>query len=171
MDLKSAGKNIMVNGKVIAVTTGGALLSRKFLDFNVMFKAQPADSALRKHQGIIKLLLALGIAGNVKNDTVKQLLNGVAIEGAIQAVRAYGGGTFFQPLGAGDEAFMAGAADDFLQGLIDGADESLLGPGVANQYPASVAGNFNDFTANAMSAVSGMAGEDDMGANAETFQW
>ena len=168
MDLKSASKNIMVNGKVIAVTTGGALLSRKFLDFNTMFATQPANGMLRKHQGIIKLLLALGIAGNVKNDTVKQLLNGVAIEGAIQAVRAYGGGTFFQPIGAGDDVFISGAADDFLQGLIDGADDSLLGAGVTNQYPATV-GAFNDFTANAMSAVSGTP-DDEVGA-ADSYQW
>ena len=66
LNLKSAGKSVMTNGKEVGLTLGGALLSRKYLDFDMMFKNQAPDSFMRKHQGIIKFLAGTIGGGMVK---------------------------------------------------------------------------------------------------------
>ena len=167
LNLKSAGKSVMTNGKEVGLTLGGALLSRKYLDFDMMFKNQAPDSFMRKHQGIIKFLAGTIGAGMVKgNSLLRPVLNGVALEGGIKAVRTYGGGNFFQPLGEGDSLLGEGGAagDGFLADVLEGAgDESLLGEGsVTNQYAASVSG-MSDLTQNAFNSVSGVSGVPDDG--------
>jgi hypothetical protein len=148
--IKGATKSVMTEGKTVVIVLAGALASRKFLDFDTMFATQPADGYLRKHQGAIKFLGATIATGFVKNKMVKELLMGVALEGGIKAVRTYGGGNFFQPLGEED----MGGADAELQELLNGADDDSLLGSVNNQYAASVAGA--DLTANSSNAVSGM---------------
>jgi hypothetical protein len=172
LNLKSAGKSVMTNGKEVGLTLGGALLSRKFLDFDVMMKNQPADSFMRKHQGIIKFLVGTIGAGMVKqNSMLRPILNGVALEGGIKAVRTYGGGSFFPQLGEDSNLLGDGAQDGLLGDyelaeILAGADDMGADDmgSVVNEYPSSVSGG--GLTENAFSSVAGVSGvpSDDMGA-------
>jgi hypothetical protein len=155
LNIKSATKSVMTNGKEVALTVAGALVAGKFLNFDTMFAAQPPTSYMRKHQGAIKFLAATIGAGMVKSSSpLRPLLNGVALEGGLRMVRAYGGGTFFQPLGA-ENLMLEGADDAELNEILEGADDDLMGS-ITSNYQEAVAGPETDLTNNAASAVSGM---------------
>ena len=89
LNIKSATKSVMTNGKEVALTVAGALAAGKFLNFDTMFASQPPTSYMRKHQGVIKFIAATIGAGMVKNTSpLRPLLNGVALEGGLRMVRA-----------------------------------------------------------------------------------
>ena len=156
LNIKSATKSVLTNGKEVGLTVAGALVAGKFLNFDTMFATQPPTSMVRKHQGAIKFLVATVAAGMVKSSSpLRPVLNGVALEGGLRMIRAYGGGTFFQPIGADD--LMLEGADAELDALLNGADDDLMGS-ITNNYEAAVSGPADDLTNNSASAVSGMPG-------------
>lgn len=106
-NLKSIGKNIGKDAMEVGLIMGGAIASRKFIDLDSLLKDQPADGFLRKHQGGIKAVAALSIAAalpaNKKNDMIRSILFGVAIDGALREVRTLttddAGTSWFEQIG------------------------------------------------------------------------
>ena len=92
-------------GKLGAVALG-TVASAKFLDFNQIFSNQPADSLLRKNQGLIKVGAAILLMPMIKNDMLKMVLLGVGVEGGIRSLRRFTtsaetGDSFFPQIGRG----------------------------------------------------------------------
>lgn len=131
---KAVAKHTAVTVGEVAVLTGGIILTKKFLDFRVIFKNQIAadpkyaDKFHIKHQGAIKLVGGAALACFIKNPWLRMLAIGVAIEGAITEARVLTtnsetGVSFFDQIGAGDEDDMDGLGE-IDQELIDAAKQT-----------------------------------------------
>lgn len=137
---KSVAKKGLMTVAEVAVITGGALLTTKFLDFNTLFKDQIAkdptfaDKWFVKYQAPIKLVAGATLAAYVKNPWMKLFFAGVAVNGAIGTVRlatAKDDGTnFFQPIGNIDERLRQYAA---MNGPLSQRDQTY----VAGDVPLS----------------------------------
>lgn len=104
-NFKSATKTLGTDAMDLGLIIGGAVASKKFLDFSNIFKNQKPDSAIIKYQGGIKVAAGLIGRGFVKNKYVKNLLTGVAFEGGLSLLRTMtmkDGKTFFEPIGEQD---------------------------------------------------------------------
>jgi len=77
----------------VGVVTGGALLTTKFLDFNILFKDQIAKDPTFankwyiKYQAPIKLVAGTFLASYVKNPWLKLAFIGIGVNGAIGTIR------------------------------------------------------------------------------------
>ena len=130
----------------ISVLTGTIVLTKKFLDFNVLFKnkiaADPtfANKWYIKHQGAIKLVGGALAAAHVDNPWLKLLFIGVAIEGAITELRTVttddAGVSFFDKIGRNPANDAANAQADAI--LIDMARKSDRTAGVPQEYGSTV---------------------------------
>ena len=106
---KDAVKVAGMTAGEVAVLGTGMLLTKKFLDFNVLFKKQIeknpklADAWYIKHQGIIKIAVGVLAAAYIKNPWLRLLAIGVAAEGFISEVRVIStnkdGVSFFDKIG------------------------------------------------------------------------
>ncbi len=102
---KEFGKNLGRSAMDVGVVGISMLASRKFLDFDVIFKNQPADSMVRKSGGYIKGIGGIILAGMVKNPILKNFLYGVALDGFVRVARQLTtnketGESFFTAIGA-----------------------------------------------------------------------
>jgi hypothetical protein len=127
----------------VAVLGGGMIVTKKFLDFNVLFKNQIekdpkfAEKWFIKHQGAIKLVAGAIGAYYVKNPWVRMLLIGVALEGFVSEVRVLttnkDGVSFFDKIGQGQS--------DLDAQLLQAAKEAEISGGQldpASAYPTAV---------------------------------
>lgn len=88
-DMKKVSKNLGIEAGKAAAIAGGMILSKKFLDTEVIFKNQKPDSFLRKQGGWVKAIAALAVLSSdmVKNDYAKSAIMGVGVEGLITGIR------------------------------------------------------------------------------------
>src|SRR3990172_10914772 len=141
-NFKTATKGLGTDAMTIGLTIGGAVISKKFLNFENIFKAQAAKAEKPfwiKQQGGIKLAGALIASNFVKNKFAKQLLQGVAFEGGLSLLRTVTtdktGASFFEPIGQQDpdsidetiESGVAGEHDyqDTVSGVGDDFEEGF----------------------------------------------
>lgn len=145
--LKFEAKKIGMTAGEIGTLAGGMILTKKFLDFNTLFKKQIeadpafADKWFIKGQGWIRFGVGLIAASYVKNPWVKLLMFGVALEGAITGIRQVSGG-FFEPIGRTGQKQLPPADDELLR-LAQQYDNSMQGTDTVFQYGSSVSGNQN----------------------------
>jgi hypothetical protein len=109
-NFKAQGKMLLMTGAEIGVLGTGMLLTKKFLDFNTLFKDQIAkdptyaDKWFVKHQGAIKFGVGLLAAIHIKNPWLRIGLLSVAAVGFIEEVRVLtakeDGTNFFNQIGA-----------------------------------------------------------------------
>ena len=113
-NFKSATKNIGTEAADLGLMIGGAVASKKFLDFsNLSFfkdaaakdpKAWQAQAI--KYQGGVKIIGGLVGRKYVKNKYVKSLLTGVAFEGGLNLLRQFtqksDGSNYIDPIGQND---------------------------------------------------------------------
>ena len=85
--LKNLGKTAVKDATTVGITLGGLLASRKFLDFQTIFKNQPEDSFMRKNEGPIKLIGGVLAIGMIKNPMIKALAIGMALDGGVMTIR------------------------------------------------------------------------------------
>lgn len=142
--LKFEAKKIGMTGAEIGTLAGGMILTKKFLDFNTLFRKQiEADPAFAekwfiKGQGWIRFGVGLIAASYVKNPWIKLIMFGVALEGAITGVRQLSGG-FFEPIGRTGQKTLPPADDELLK-LARQYDNSMQGVNPALEYSSSVSG-------------------------------
>ncbi len=131
----AVAKHAAYTGGEVAVLTGGIILTKKFLDFKVLFKKKIeqdptyAEKFHIKHQGLIKLGVGSVAACFIKNPWLRMLAIGVAVEGAITEARLLTtdkeGVSFFDQIGADDQASIDAemrAAAEGMQGTGEGND-------------------------------------------------
>lgn len=141
---KKFGKVALLTGGEIGVLGGSMILSKKFLDFNQLFKnkiaADPtfADKWYIKHQGAIKVGIGLIGATFIKNPWVKLIFIGIALEGFITEVRVLttdaAGNAFFDKIG---KTMERPKIDDELLRKAEEAKRSLSG-NPTTMYPTGV---------------------------------
>ena len=141
-NFKEKGKVIAMTGAEIGVLGGSMILTKKFLDFEVLFKnAIAKDPAYKdkwyiKHQGGVKFGAGLIAASFISNPWLKMIALGVALEGFISEVRTVTtdkeGVAFFDKIGAA-------STDAELEQLARGAVQS-------RDYASTVAGPFDGAT-------------------------
>ena len=127
-NFKSATKTLGTDAMDVGLMIGGAVASKKFLDFSNIFKNQEPDSAIIKYQGGIKLVGGLVGRGMVKNKYVKNLLTGVAFEGGLSLLRNVtmkDGKSFFEPIGEDDPDQI----DEDMESGVHGNYENTVGAG------------------------------------------
>lgn len=153
--LKQAG----MTAAEIGVVTGSMILTKKFLDFNMLFKNKIAkdpkfsESFIIKHQGGVRFGLGLAAAVYFQNPWVKLIFLGVAAEGAITEIRTLTtdstGVSFFDKIGAADtrvddaELLQMAAQYDNTMGAMNPTTMYPTGTGAINpttEFPTSVAG-------------------------------
>ena len=131
----------------VAVLTGGAIVSKKFMDFKTLFKNQIAADPLylnkfwMVHEGGVKFAVGLAGASYFKNPYVKWAFIGVAVAGAFQEVRhltAQGGAPIFDPIGNRGEpdAELVEAARNF---MTRGTRYNAVSGSFVNDAPSAVA--------------------------------
>jgi len=146
--LKFEAKKIGITAGEIAVVGTAMIITKKFLDFNTLFKnkiaADPtfADKWFIKHQGAIRFGLGLAAASYIKNPWLKLAMLGIAAEGFITEVRVLttdaAGTSFFDKIGNNNG--MLPPADDELLKLAAQYDNQLSGPeNPVYQYGSTVA--------------------------------
>lgn len=94
---KTATKNIGTEAADLGLMIGGAVASKKFLDFaNLSFFKEGAAkdpngmmAKAIKYQGAIKLVGGLVARKYVKNKYIKSALTGVAFEGGLNLIRQF----------------------------------------------------------------------------------
>jgi|GEM_PF-4398379 hypothetical protein len=171
---KEAGHTILEVGAL----TGGMIVSKKFLDFENLFKNQIAkdpkfeDSWFMVHEGAVKLVVGVAAATFVKNPYAKFALVGLAVAGAIQEIRtvtSMHGSPFFDAIGAAQpDAELVEAARAFqtrgMNGYVNDAPTAVARiSGFTNENPTGVAGMYN--TDVEMGVAGPMMGKVTMGMN------
>lgn len=149
---KAVAKHTVVTVGEVGAITGGIILTKKFLDFKVLFKNQIAadpnyaNKFHIKHQGAIKLVGGAALACFIKNPWIRMFAIGIAIEGAITETRTLTtnaeGVSFFDSIGAGGEDDGDTGAID--QELIEAARETSGRGGqksFGNRFPTTVGAN------------------------------
>lgn len=148
----------------VGVLTGGIILTKKFLDFNTLFKnkiaADPtfADQWYIKHQGAIKMVVGALAAAHVSNPWLKLLCIAVAVEGAITEARVLttdeAGVSFFDKIGRASNNSYAEENSRADQILLDLARKTS---GIAQEYGSTVAGNVITLTESFDQSTAGTA--------------
>jgi len=125
----------------VAVLGGSMILSKKFVDFNTLFKnkiaADPkfADNWYIVHQGGIKFIGGVAAAAYIRNPWVRMIAIGIAIEGIITEVRVLTtdktGAAFFDKIGQDNQSLID-------QDLIEAAKKQISGSSVTDQYGSGV---------------------------------
>jgi hypothetical protein len=152
----------------VGVIGGAMILTKKFLDFEVIFPNVKKENFLIAHQGGVKLLIGAAGAVMVKNVWLKLAFVGMAVEGFIREARVLTtnkeGVAFFGQIGQTNEI----SEED--QSLLDAARALSGASNPTTEYPTtvgSVAYNLQsvDLQDQAQTFVSGMgaAGADDFG--------
>lgn len=138
--LKEAG----MTAAEVGVVAGSMILTKKFLDFNQLFKnkiaSDPtfANGFIMKHQGGVRFAIGLGGAVFIKNPWIKLAFIGIALEGLITEVRTLTtdetGVAFFDKIG-----YAGNSTTD--QQLLDMAARynAQMGANPTTMYPTSVA--------------------------------
>lgn len=170
---KAVAKTGAITIGEVAVLTGSIVLTKKFVDFNTLFKKQIdadpkyAEKFHIKHQGLIKIGAGVIGATLIKNPWLKMVFIGIAIEGAITEARVLmtdsAGISFFDKIGADDidkemiEAakLVRGNDDDEgenkrIEGYGDRFESAVSGYG--DKYESGVSGGKNDIDLNSMQA-------------------
>lgn len=145
LSFKTATKDLAKDGIDLGEMIGGAVLSKKFLDFSNLsfFKDGAAKSPdgwqakAIKYQGGIKVLGALIGRTYVKNKHIKAILYGVGFEGGLNLVRQFtnkkdGSGNYVDQIG--------GNPDSERENIREGV------AGEDSNYQDSVAGVGDDYT-------------------------
>lgn len=92
-NFKEKAKMTGMTGAEVAVVGASALLSQKFLSFDMIFKNQIAadptfkDNWYIKHQGGIKFVVGALAAAHIKNPWMRLIAVGVSLNGFIQEAR------------------------------------------------------------------------------------
>lgn len=144
-NFKEAGKHTLMTVAEIGTVGGSMILTKKFLDFNTVFKRQIeadpkyAEKFHIKHQGAIKLVGGALGASMVKNPWIKLALVGVALEGFITEARTLmtddKGTAYFDAIGAANE--------DIDQEMLAAAQlTNGMGMNPADAYPTGVSGGY-----------------------------
>lgn len=164
----------------VAVVGGSMLLTKKFLDFETLFKNQIAadpkykDKFWMKHEGGIKLVAGALAASYVKNPWLKMVLIGVAVGGFIQEVRVLttkaDGSSFFDQIGQ-PKMGADNSLDQMMKEAADRAQQELEMSGVnsTKMYPTAVGKQMNSTrmypTAVGLKRIPGL-GNDNPGSHA-----
>lgn len=144
------GKIALISAGEVAVIGTSMILSKKFLDFNTLFKNKIAADATfvnkwyMKHEGAIKFVAGVAAATFIpaKYPWLRIVALGVAAGGFIQEVRFWttdaAGNAFFDKVGAADDSAeneeMRRIAEQYTRQI-----DSTSGAGI-DQYGSQVAG-------------------------------
>ena len=109
-NFKEKGKMALMTGAEIGTVGASMLLTKKFLDFNTLFKNQItkdpkyAEKWFIKHQGAVKFGAGILAAIHVQNPWLRLAFIGVAVVGFIEETRVLttqkDGTNFFDQIGA-----------------------------------------------------------------------
>lgn len=147
LQIKAVAKEAGMTALEVGTVAGAMILTKKLLDFNILFKNKIASDPtfaqgfFIKHQGGIRFAAGLAGAAYFKNPWVKLAFIGIAAEGLITEVRALttdaAGVAFFDKIGQADTR----VTDDELLQLAAQYDNQMGATNPTTQYPTYVAWN------------------------------